>query len=90
MRSDHQVLVLELLLEFKAKVDEQNILGETALMKAAQAGHIDLVKRLLVAGANKILCNKNGKTALDLAKESAIKAPFSEQDTYQNIINLLK
>ncbi len=90
LRANDQVPVLELLISYQAKLNEQNNAGWTALMNAAQRGHIDLFKRLLVAGADKTLRNKIGKTALEIAKESAIKAPYFEKDTYQNIINLLQ
>ena len=43
--------------------------GETALMLAAEVGNVKAVKRLLNAGADRTLLNKEGKTAVDLARE---------------------
>ena len=42
--------------------------GETALIKAAQAGSFDCVKYLIIKGANKTAKDNLGRTALDYAK----------------------
>lgn len=52
----------------KINVDQQDYEGMTALMLAAQAGHVEAVKTLIFFKANKLLKNKKGKTALDLAR----------------------
>lgn len=43
--------------------------GLTALMAAASAGHIEVVKFLIKSGANANLKDANGRTALDRAKQ---------------------
>ncbi|MBT3799786.1 MAG: ankyrin repeat domain-containing protein [Bacteroidetes bacterium] len=58
--------IVKLLLKYDAKINDQNIEGATALMMAVMAGHVDLVKLLLLKGANKNLGTyKLGMTALD-------------------------
>jgi ankyrin repeat protein len=52
-------------------LDVVNEDGETALMLAVKAGHLEMVNALIEAGANQTLKNKDDKTALDLAKEQA-------------------
>ena len=47
-------------------VDDQ---GNTALILAARLGHNEVVRALLIAGANVRVKNKEGKTALMLAAE---------------------
>lgn len=42
----------------------------TALMYAAQNGHLDTVKFLILAGANPDVKDREGKTALELAGEN--------------------
>jgi ankyrin repeat protein len=39
-------------------------------MAAASAGHYETVRRLLSGGADKSLKDRQGKTALDLAREN--------------------
>src|SRR5262245_55701112 len=51
--ASHQgnIAIVELLLTRGAKVDAQGDEGETALMWAAAGGQVDIVKRLIAAGA---------------------------------------
>ncbi|WP_413943450.1 ankyrin repeat domain-containing protein [Bdellovibrio sp. HCB-162] len=51
-------------------INKTNKLGETALMKSIEFRYNDITKLLLANGANTKLKNKDGKTALDIAKES--------------------
>lgn len=44
--------MVSLLLEFNASVDLANSQGRTALSLAAAAGHCDVVRRLIAAGAS--------------------------------------
>ena len=46
-----------------ADVNHQNANGMTALMKAYEGGHMDIVDLLLEYGADWNVCNKSGKTA---------------------------
>jgi len=50
--------------------------GMTALMYAAQGGHIDLIDLLLRSGADENRRDKNGKTALDLSKDNKVYEAF--------------
>ena len=61
--------ILEMAAKFqKINVNQQDYDGMTALMLAAQAGHIEAVKTLIFFNTFKLLKNKKGKTALDLAR----------------------
>jgi ankyrin repeat protein len=61
--------MLELAAKFrKINVNQQDDDGMTALMLAAEAGQVEAVKTLLFFKANKLVKNKQGKTALDLAR----------------------
>ncbi len=66
---------VDLLLSNRARVDELDAFGNTALMWAADRGHTDIVRRLLGAGANPNLQNNQGTTALiRAAKEGQAQA----------------
>ena len=45
-----------------------------ALLTAAKRGHAEIVKLLLQHGADKLLVNADGRTALELAKSEPIAA----------------
>lgn len=62
---------MRLLLAAGAKLDLQAESGRTALMSAASAGHVEIVRALLDAGANANLKDIDGKSALDHAREPA-------------------
>lgn len=73
---------IEMLLSLEADVHLTDLQGFSALHRAAAMGQIEVVKRLLMKGADPYLPSKNGLTALDLAKErnhEAIVALFSEK-----------
>ena len=59
-----------MLLEHGAAVDLQNIHGNTALTIAAYNRQAAVVPLLLSAGADTTLRDKDGETAMDLAKEA--------------------
>lgn len=66
---------VDILLDNRARVDELDAFGNTALMWAADRGHTDIVRRLLRAGANPNLQNNQGTTALiRAAKEGQAQA----------------
>lgn len=60
--------VINYLIAAEAKINLQNKVGETALMRAVLRNSMPAVIALLKAGADATLKNKEGKTALDLAK----------------------
>jgi hypothetical protein len=49
--------------------------GKTALMSAAESGNLQVVEHLLERGANPLIQDGNGKTALDFAKAPPSAAP---------------
>lgn len=63
--------IVKLLLEFGARVNEQDVAGNSALIMAAQSGRSDSVKLLLEAGENVQLTNEHGWTALIHAVNSS-------------------
>jgi ankyrin repeat protein len=65
--------VVELLLQKGAPVNAVDDRGRTALMNAAELGHAAIVRRLLSAGADPTLRDKDGKTAADLADGEAVR-----------------
>ena len=66
-------LVKLLLAQPGIKLDVINIDGATALMGAAEKGHLEIVEMLLKAGANISITNKRGETATALAQEALTK-----------------
>ena len=65
--------IVTYLLEHKADVDLPGALRETALIKAARAHNNDVVKVLLVHGANTEDTDTSGATALDIAERAGWK-----------------
>ncbi len=57
------------LLDLGANTNIQNDNGNTALMLAVGIGRLDFVRKLVYSGADPKIKNKEGKTAIDLAKE---------------------
>lgn len=53
----------------RVQIDMRSRYGQTALMKAAQAGKHNTFKILLDAGADYTIKNKQGKSAYDIAVE---------------------
>jgi len=68
----HVDCVLELLALPRPAVNVQNVLGETPLHVAAARGHLEVVELLLSHGGDSQLRNKDQKTPIDLAMNSAI------------------
>ncbi|MBP7282075.1 MAG: ankyrin repeat domain-containing protein [Leptospiraceae bacterium] len=64
------VEIVKLLVENKADVNAQNKQGWTPLHNAFLQVNLELVKYLLNQAADKNIRTLDGKTALDLAKES--------------------
>ena len=56
------------MLEYGINIDAENV-GWTALHLAALNGHLDIVSILLNKGASTAIRNREGKTALDIARE---------------------
>lgn len=62
-----QVAVIHLLLEHYAYIDAESPNGSTPLMMAAHYGSVESVQQLLSAGADPLLKNEKGLTAIDFA-----------------------
>jgi ankyrin repeat protein len=65
--------VAKLLLKYGALLDAADNRGRTALMIAAETGHLEMVDLLLKRGANRNLRDNAGKSAADLASSAAVK-----------------
>jgi ankyrin repeat protein len=65
---------VDLLIARGARLDDADNRGRTALMTAGEMGHADVTARLLEAGADPTLRDKDGKTALDLAADDSVRA----------------
>jgi ankyrin repeat protein len=65
--------VVELLIARGAPLDNTDNRGRTALMIAAERGHVTIVDLLLRRGANPTLKDNDGKTALELAADARIR-----------------
>ena len=55
------------------KLDAISIDGDTALMAAAEQGHLEIAEMLLKAGANVSITDKRGETATSLAQKTLAK-----------------
>ena len=68
--------VVEALLAAGANPDIQHkIFGHTALMNAVTNGDLPTIKALLAGGANRNLQDRNGRTALDRARDLGDEVP---------------
>lgn len=65
--------VVSLLLDLEAEVDGQDSNGFTSLMRAVEKNDKFLVSRIVEAGPDLALKNKNGQTALDIAVNLGFK-----------------
>ena len=59
--------MIPLLLSSRANVNDQDRRGETALMEAVWKGHAKIVRYLINAGADPLLADNSGHTAVALA-----------------------
>ena len=66
--SNGHVAVIKLLLENHAYIDAESPNGSTPLMMAGMYGNVETVKLLLDEGADPLLKNQQGLTALEFAK----------------------
>ena len=71
------IATVELVLARGGKVDDVDNRGRTALMMAAEQGHAAIAKRLVGAGANVTLRDKEGRSAADLAASDAVRAALA-------------
>jgi uncharacterized protein len=68
--SNNHVAVLDLLIMKGAHLDlREQTGGFTALIWAAKLGHIEAVRRLLASGADRSICDFEGKRAIDQARK---------------------
>jgi ankyrin repeat protein len=64
---------VQTLLKAGAKIDAQNVLGETPLMKACQTARVDIAKVLVMNGANIHAVNKEGLSVWRIANRAGYK-----------------
>jgi len=69
--------ILTLLIDHGARLDDQDNRGRTALMIAASLGHEKAVEILIARGANKGVHDKEGKTAMDLSANDALRVELA-------------
>ena len=86
-RSEHDTRAVELLLEAGANINFEDHLGMTPLMHAASFGRLQVVVRLLEAGADVHVRNKMGT---GITKPGATALTFAEVKEHTEIIELLK
>lgn len=79
--------IVNLLID-KNSIDEKGYNGNTILMYASEHGKLSLVEYLLSEGANKLVENYQGKTALNIASERPYDK-YVEDLKYDEIIELL-
>lgn len=68
--SERAVPMVHLLLEHHAYIDAQSPNGSTPLMMAALYGHPQVVRLLLESGADPLLKNEQGLSAIDFARRA--------------------
>jgi ankyrin repeat protein len=71
------IATVELVLARGGKVDDVDNRGRTALMMASEQGHAAIVKRLVAAGANTTLRDRDGRSTADLAASDAVRAALA-------------
>lgn len=71
--------ILKMLIEVGSNINAITPSGNTSLMLASQAGQATKVKILLDAGADISIQNKNGKSALQLARDEAQQYPHEKR-----------
>ena len=64
--------IIQLLIEYGADINAQDITGNTALISVCDTGNIEIIKTLVKNGANKTLKNSKGKTAYDVALHNGL------------------
>jgi len=66
--------ITDYLIEYGAKIDDQDNEGWTPLMRAVSQQHFQIIKSLAEKGADVYVKKKDGKNALDIAKEKTKEA----------------
>ncbi len=78
--TDDGVALVALLLDKGAAIDARDDRGRTPLMIAAGLGHDEVVDLLLRRGADRVLRDKGGRSAADLAPNDALRARLVEKN----------
>jgi ankyrin repeat protein len=71
------IATVELILARGGRVDDVDNRGRTALMMAAEQGHTAIAKRLVAAGADVALRDKDGRSAADLATSEGARSALA-------------
>jgi len=72
--------VMQVLIQYGANLNLQNIIGDTPLHRATWRDQPDSVKLLLDSGADFTIRNKQGKKALELARSSSVGALLQQKE----------
>ena len=65
-------------------MNEENQQGETALIKAAKTGNLEIVEILLEKGASPNLTDFTGRTALDHARQNRHSRVVERLDSHKS------
>jgi ankyrin repeat protein len=80
----------EYLINSGAELNLVDKIGRTSLMLAAMAGETKIVKLLISQGANPILVDREGKSALDYAKDSFYIKQSGDEEIIEFLSSFLK
>ncbi len=75
---------VKILLNYGAEVNNQDVMGNTALMGASKLGFLEIVQILLPYSPDITLRNKDGKDAIDLAEENGHEEIVTLLRKYRN------
>ena len=77
LADESSITKVKRLLALGAKINAQDpLLGETALMKATRKNRIEIIRYLVSKGGNPRIRNREGITALDIARKAGDESIF--------------
>jgi len=72
--------------QIKLSINKQNHIGDIPLHKASFRGFDDIVQLLIKNGSDSTIKNKDGKTAMDLARSTEMKQLFPQSKEEEILI----
>lgn len=85
LHSSKAAEITTILLQQKAKINQQNKQGETPLMKAAQTGNVDVFMHLLQNGADTTITDQRGKTAIEQIAPNSDVAVYWQKEKERQV-----